>query len=219
MATASENTVESKPWERQSNEPPLWFNRFTEYLHQGTARSLIAVYRVSVKKRRVKARQGAENVPGAWRTAIKKWQWRERADAFDAHERSRKDELYKAKADEILQSGFALRFARVHELNRLAELLQHELYTEDKRWVPDVKQIGGGEYAERVDIVHFNSAVIEQYRNTLEDIAVEMGERVRGLKVSGTLGVASITGDELAKARSDTAAFEQERFGAESDGE
>lgn len=201
----------TQPWARQPKEPALWHERFQRYLYLGPARSLIAVYRAEAKSEKSAAeRARARNVPGAWFAAVKRWNWHARANAFDDAERKRRDELYAARADEILQSGFAQRFIRIAELNRLAELLQTELYTEDKRWLPDVKQIGGGDFAERVDIVRFNAAVVEQYRETLEDIAIEMGERVRGVKVSGSLGIAQMTADDLAKAAAEADAWEQQ---------
>lgn len=201
----------TQPWARQPKEPTLWYTRFQTYLYLGPARSYIAVYRADAKSQRsAKEREGARNVPGAWFAAVKRWNWYARANAFDDAERKKRDELFRQRADEILQSGFAQRFIRIAELNRLAELLQTELYTEDKRWLPDVKQIGGGDFAERVDIVRFNAAVVEQYRETLEDIAIEMGERVRGVKVSGSLGIAQMTADDLAKAAAEADAWEQQ---------
>lgn len=200
----------TQPWARQPKEPALWHERFQRYLYLGPARSLIAVYRAEAKSEKSAAeRARARNVPGAWFAAVKRWNWHARANAFDDAERKRRDELYAARADEILQSGFAQRFTRIAELNRLAELLQAELFTEDKRWLPDAKWIGG-DFGERVDIVRFNSAVVEQYRQTLEDIAVEMGERVRGMKISGSVGVVQFAADELAKAKEAAAQAEKE---------
>lgn len=93
-----------------------------------------------------------------------------------------------ARKQAILNSGFALRYERLASLQRLAELLGGEIYKEDKRWLPDVKQIGAGDTAERVDIVRFNSALIEQFRRTIADIASEMGERVKGVELRGPNG-------------------------------
>ena len=89
-----------------------------------------------------------------------------------------------ARRAEVLGSGYALSFERVDSLKSLAELLCDELNEEDKRWLPDVKQIGAGEHAERVDIVRFNAQLIEQYRRTLDDIAAELGERVKGIDLT-----------------------------------
>lgn len=201
-------------WERQPKEPTQWYERFQLYLYLGPARSLIAVYRAEAKSKKSAEERGrARNVPGAWFAAVKRWDWYARAIAFDDAERKKRDALYAARADEILASGFAVRFTRIAELNRLAELLQEEIWTDDKRWLPDVKQIGSGEDAERVDLVRFNTSVIEQYRQTLEDIAVEMGERVRGVKVSGSLGIAQMSADDLAKAADEADTWEQQMSG------
>ena len=91
-----------------------------------------------------------------------------------------------------MQSGFALKHERIQALNALAEMLLEEVKEVDKRWCPDVKSIGQGEFAERVDIVRFNGSLIEQARKSLEDIAAELGERINrqeltlpGAKVKG----------------------------------
>jgi hypothetical protein len=58
-------------------------------------------------------------------------------------------------------------------------------------WLRDVKQIGSGDNAERVDIVRFNAALFEQFSNYLDDIAKETGGRVQKQEThsSGTLEV------------------------------
>jgi hypothetical protein len=53
-------------------------------------------------------------------------------------------------------------------------------------WLPDVKQVGSGENAERVDIVKFNSALIAEYRSTLADLAAETGGRRQKQEVEHT---------------------------------
>lgn len=119
-----------------------------------------------------------------------KYQWQARID------RAKKildDEIahaeLEARRSEVLGSGYALHFERIAHLNELAELLHRELNEEDKRWLPDVKQIGAGEMAERVDIVRFNAALIREYRGALADIAAELGERVKNLDIPGGIDV------------------------------
>lgn len=202
----------TQPWARQAKEPAQWYDRFQRFLLLGPARSVYAAYRAEqverANARRKNISAARSGLPKSWREQAHRWNWYARANVFDEVERKRRDELYRTRADEILTSGFAQRFARIAELNRLAELLQAEIWTEDKRWMPDVKQIGSGEDAERVDLVRFNASVIQQYRETLEDIAIEMGERVRGMKVSGSIGVAQITADDMARAAAEAKAWE-----------
>jgi hypothetical protein len=39
------------------------------------------------------------------------------------------------------------------------------------------KQVGAGEFAERIDLVRFNASILAEYRSTLADLAAETGGR------------------------------------------
>ncbi len=81
--------------------------------------------------------------------------------------------------ERILMSGYALMHERVKALNELAELLHGEVFDEEKRWLPDVKSVGTGPTAERVDLIRFNSDLISEYRATFTDLAAELGHRIK----------------------------------------
>jgi len=130
-------------------------------------------------------------------TTLQQWSskfgWAERATEFDAGWEARKN----AERQAVLGYGLSLDYERVNKLLRLADFLESQLYergaTDDGTpgpyhnvWVPDVKSIGGGEFAERVDIERFNSAILEQYRAVLDDIAKETGGRIK--KTDVTIG-------------------------------
>lgn len=145
------------------------------YLRLGPGRSLSAL-----------ARQYAEvarNVPRtASHSSLKKWsvrfEWQKRAAAYDAALEAQKNEIRRQE----MESELALDFERVRALKKLAGFLAGEIEKEEDGrrtsvWLPDVKQIGSGEDAERVDIVRFNSDLIDQYRGTLDDLAKETGGR------------------------------------------
>ena len=133
------------------------------------------------------ARQYAESSqnlpPTRSKATIKDWSvkfdWIKRAELYDAHLEAAKNE----RAREIMQSGLSLTHERVDKLKTLADFIEVQMFEqgEDKEyhnvWLPDVKQIGAGEYAERVDIERFNSAIFEQYRGVLDDLAKETGGR------------------------------------------
>ncbi len=120
----------------------------------------------------------------------KRFQWSERAVAYDANWEARKT----AERHAVMEYGLSLDFERVRKLDRLAGLLEQQLYKRDEDgqltnlWVEDVKSIGSGAFAERVDIVRFNSALVEQYRKTLADIAEETGGRIRKQEITGADG-------------------------------
>ena len=114
--------------------------------------------------------------------------------AFDWKSRVAKQdaEIARAQFEEIkarsVESGFAHYPARVQALIELGDMLLEEIYEDDKRWLPDVKAVGAGESYERIDIVRFNSPLIEQFRKTLDDIAAELGERRKGIELTGKDG-------------------------------
>lgn len=115
-----------------------------------------------------------------------KYGWASRASEFDAGWEARKN----AERQSILEYGLAHEYERLRKLYRLASLLEAQIYERGlygelhNLWVPDVKSIGSGEFAERVDIERFNSALIEQYRKVLDDIAKETGGRVQKTDVT-----------------------------------
>lgn len=158
---------------------------FEDYFALGPGRSLSALVE-SYRKRTKPA------PPTRQLTTLKVWStqfgWQARIAEREAEIAKQAKQALASEKAKVLQSGYALFFKRIETLNRLAELLWEEVNTTDKRWLPDVKQIGAGESAERVDIVRFNAPLIEQLRGALNDLAAEMGERVKGIEVSGKDG-------------------------------
>jgi hypothetical protein len=116
--------------------------------------------------------------------------WVTRATAYDADWEARKT----AERDAAMAYGLALDYERVDRLKRLADFLEGQIYERGEDgiyhnvWVPDVKSIGSGEFAERVDIERFNSALLSEYRSTLDDLAKETGGRVKKSELSGKDG-------------------------------
>jgi hypothetical protein len=123
-----------------------------------------------------------------------KYDWVARAELYDAEIERIKNE----RRREIMESGLALDHERVERLKGLANFLLDEIektappvrvideegnegLVDGERyrvWLPDVKQIGSGETAERVDIERYNSAIFSDLRGILDDLAKETGGRV-----------------------------------------
>lgn len=107
------------------------------------------------------------------------YDWQKRAEAYDAEIERQKNEY----RQQVLQTGLALDYERVIKLKRLADFLISQIYERDENgayhnvWLPDVKQIGSGDQAERVDIERFNAPIIDQFRGVLDDLAKETGGR------------------------------------------
>lgn len=132
--------------------------------------------------------------PTAVLSTLKQWSarygWVKRAESYDAELERQKNEY----AAEVMHSGLAQAHERVVELKRLARFLLEEMYEQGEDgvyhnvWLPDVKQIGSGDYAERVDIERYNSPLVSDIRGVLDDLAKETGGRKQRQEISGPEG-------------------------------
>lgn len=178
---------ERNPWDQmiEEGEPSLWFGRFTTYRNMGTRRSVNAVY----AKENNKKQQKTTTFPGpTWYEAAKTWKWEERAKTWDAYRIAEEDKVIAEERNKVLRSGFALMHKRVKELDKLTRKLIKMTDEEDKVWIPDVKAIGNGPTAERVDLVNFNAPLFTLIDKYLASIAAEMGERIKKTEVTGKDG-------------------------------
>lgn len=69
-------------WDRQEGEPERWFARFERFRMMGSGRTLLGCVRAEEAQSGKKKHSAAP--PGAWSQAADKWQWRKRAEAWDA---------------------------------------------------------------------------------------------------------------------------------------
>ena len=74
----------SEPWEQQPGEPNRWYARFERYRLAGPSRSLLGA--VNAERQQRGACQ-SKSIPQAWAKNARQWRWRERAEAWDEHER------------------------------------------------------------------------------------------------------------------------------------
>jgi hypothetical protein len=88
---------------------------------------------------------------------------------------------------DALTAGLALKSERVRKLQQLAALMEQDIFG-GFLWTDQVKMIGSGPFAKEVDYEEFNTAEVQQYRGTLDDIAKEMGERKSGVELTGKGG-------------------------------
>jgi len=174
-------TTEQEPWKKQPHEPTLWFRRFEAFLQMQPERTIQAVYREITK-------DDDNNAPGSWYKQAQKWQWENRAAAWDAHLDAEWEKSLKRERTKVMRKRYALQHKRIEALDELAQKLIDYLGDEDNIWLPDVKQIGYGKFAEKVELIRFNAPLMSEIRATLADIAAERGERVKN--VSGDLSVA-----------------------------
>ncbi|RYX84187.1 hypothetical protein EON83_10855 [bacterium] len=139
-----------------------------------------------------------------------KYGWGERAALFDLAWEEEKE----ARRRAVFEDGYGLDFERAQGLKDLAALLKAQIFEtstpygqsddEDDEdpfcsipgsrarqyhnvWVADVKSIGSGEFAERVDLEKFNGAILSEYRALLTEIAQETGGRRPSAQVEAFL--------------------------------
>lgn len=175
--------VELLSGQQQKGESEAAIVACNDWMRMGVGRTLSELLSRYKDLQEFTAPTTSLNTLQAWSS---RFDWAERASAFDATWEQRKT----AEREATLNYGLALDYERLRKLYRLAALLESQIYERNilgvyhNVWTPDVKSIGGGEYAERVDIERFNSAIFEQYRKVLDDIAQETGGRAKQVKVN-----------------------------------
>jgi len=148
-----------------------------DWLRLGSGRSLPALIEKYTQSNQHSPPTTSLGTLKQWST---RYDWRERALAFDSTWEQRKNAERKA----VLEYGLSLDYERVRRLKRLADFLEDQLYATDDEgnfanlWLQDSKGIGSNENFERVDIERFNAGLLTQYRGVLDDIAKEVGGRV-----------------------------------------
>ena len=185
---------DEKPiWTRQPGEPPTWFRRFERFRLMEPTRSLVEVFRQEQGEEENGGKRRRE-APGSWYDMAKLWQWNERVAVWDAVQTAHLEQNIASERSRVLLEGYAAMHRRVARLNALTEQLLGYAADEDKVWLPDVKAVGTGEFAERVDLIQFNAALFHEIRAHLADIAAELGERVKKKEIAITELPANIYG-------------------------
>lgn len=96
---------DNQPWLRQDGEPWRWYDRFTRYRRLGSQRTLMGAYKAEA---RLSAQKHAKNVPGAWHDAFTKWQWKERAEAYDQYRRNAEEREWNKRYTKQRETEWAL---------------------------------------------------------------------------------------------------------------
>lgn len=181
--------VELLAGERKENESDKAVIACNDYLRLGAGRSLRKLAKKYDKTKRNTTPTDSLSTLGQWST---EYDWQQRASLYDGE----LEHLRNEKKRKEFEAGLALDYERVHELKSLAHLLKQDLTV--RLWLDDVKSIGSGEFAERVDLIRFNSALVEQYRGVLDDLAKETGGRKTKTE-NINIDLSKLTDDQLAR--------------------
>lgn len=161
---------------KQSKESHRALLACNDWLRLGPGRSLVALLEQYRRNEENQAPTRSKGTLWGWSA---RYDWAGRAATYDQAAEDAKT----ARARAIMASGLALAHERVAKLQELAAFLERQLYEKSAAgvyhnvWLPDVKQIGSGKDAERVDLERFNQGLISEYRATLDDLAKETGGR------------------------------------------
>jgi hypothetical protein len=158
-------------YERLPGEPSSLYAKFRLYRNmQADRRSLLAAY-IAYQLGAAKGRDKPyTDVPGAWKKAADRWQWKARAAAYDMHVQAEEDariavllQIELAEKERILTTDYALSYKRIQALTEMAHTIEKSLRNEDGtinyKWLTPDK--------------------IREYRGCLDDIAKEVGERIK----------------------------------------
>lgn len=187
--------------ERKDNESDRAAQACNDYLRLGPARSLSKLVQKYAKRNQKEPATDSESTLKKWSA---EFEWQLRASAYDAELEAEKNEKRRQVFEQGLALDYE-RVTKLKRLasfleKQILDEIQAPTYAsaEDaidaalsgnapyapppgfenyKVWLPDVKQIGSGEDAERVDIVRFNAALISEFRAALDDLAKETGGR------------------------------------------
>ena len=165
---------EAKPWDKMEGESEIWFRRFDRYRLMYPVRSVAAVYQAEKEDADTKNHEKSRAC-GKWYDIAKQWNWEERAQAYDAYI-NQEEEQARLR---ILSTGYALQHRRIEVLSNLTQQLLTYVQDEQKVWLLDVKAIGNGPLAERVDLVNFNAPLFTTIEKMIKSIAEETGERTK----------------------------------------
>ncbi len=91
--------------------------------------------------------------------------------------------IQQAGEHDALTTGLSIKAERVKRLQQLAALMERDLFG-GFLWTDQIKMIGSGDSQQEVEYEEFNTAEVQQYRGTLDDIAKEMGHRRTGVDLA-----------------------------------
>jgi hypothetical protein len=181
------NTPLSNPkWDRQENEPSLWYGRFRIFLELGPGRSVNAALDYELTKKHEKPRRNADK---SWYHMAREYEWEQRAQAYDAHWIKEQDAIIAQERAKIVRTGFALQHKRIQELDKITQELIDMKKDPDKVWVPGTKVFWNGKNAELIDTISFNHQLYSLILKYLGDIAAEMGERKQKIEMIEEVGI------------------------------
>jgi hypothetical protein len=154
-------------WTKQDDETQRAYEVFCVYRDLGPSRRLIDAHDETYG-------HGAGNI-----RLLQRWSsqhdWVDRAEAYDQYLEAKRREEYERE----MTTGLAHAGARVRELKEMYWRLKAE--AEENLWLEDVKITPQGDV---IPVQRYNSALVRNIQQTLDDIAKEVGGRKQQVDVT-----------------------------------
>lgn len=191
---------EQKPiYERMPDEPSQWYAKFLIYRNlKPVERSLLKAYTLYLNRDKKGSKSQYNYVAGAWLEKFHYWNWKERAEAYDAVRQAEEEARAKtlrdfeaAEKERILSSGLALVEKRIQALEEMSGLILKSMLKD-----PEAED-------SEVAYAWVTPDKIREFRGCLDDIAKELGHRVKKQEIAGKVEVqrnpdlAHLTNEEL----------------------
>lgn len=177
-----DSNVTQAIYERQPGEPARWYARFLLHRNAGPSRTLLGT--VHAEQAKTSDKKRSKGIPGSWFEACERWNWKARAEAYDADQQAQAEErrralleLEQAEIERILTTGYALMHKRIEGLANMAHLIELSLLEKDEKT---------GE--EKIKFAWLTPDKIREYRGCLDDIAKELGQRIKKNELTGKDG-------------------------------
>jgi len=109
---------------------------------------------------------------------------------------TRHDKITELKAEyenSALNRGLARKCIRVQKLQKLAALLEKDLFDDGLLWTQHSKTVAG----ERHDYLEFNKGEVAELRGLYDDIAKELGHRVTNNRIEQSIDLDKLTVEQL----------------------
>lgn len=177
---------ERQPWDQMEGEKSAEYHNFLLFRDMAAQdRSFLGAYKIALE-RSVKKREKAclpGKIPSSWSDAADKWQWRKRADAYDAHllgeqeaKEARMRQLEEEEEARLLSTGYARSARRVEQLSMLYDEMKASYHVKDE----------AGD--DKIVYQWLTPEKVREMRGCLDDIAKEVGERVKKAELTGKDG-------------------------------
>lgn len=178
----------SELWDQQEGEKSAEYDRFLLFRNMPPRdRSILGAYKLAWLAQQLggKKQKRAElpnRIPSSWTECADKWQWRKRADAYDvwrrAEDEAKAERLRQLEEEEeaaLLSTGYARSSQRIKQLSALYDELKAS-YRE------------GGMLEGKIIYQWLTPDKVREMRGCLDDIAKEVGDRVKKSELTGKDG-------------------------------